>query len=96
MWLLTSGALRDKANNPGYYKSILIEFHNFPGHFENQIEIDLKRTFPKNQKFNTTENLNKLKNILIAYSRRNVVIGYVQGFNFIAGRIIQVIPDEVI
>ena len=56
---------------------------------------DIKRTFPKIEKFNTKENLSKLKNILLAYSRRNIQIGYVQGFNFIVGRIIQVIPDEV-
>jgi len=36
-----------------------------------------------------------LKNVLIAYSRRNTAIGYVQGFNFIAGRIIQIVNDEV-
>jgi len=38
--------------------------------------------------------IRKLKNILLAFSRRNVSIGYVQGFNFIAGRILKIIPNE--
>lgn len=36
----------------------------------------------------------KLKRILIAYSRRNISIGYCQGFNFIAGRILKTIDNE--
>jgi hypothetical protein len=30
----------------------------------------------------------------LAFSRRNISIGYVQGFNFIAGRILKIINDE--
>ena len=36
----------------------------------------------------------KLKNILLAFSKRNISIGYVQGFNFLAGRILKIIQDE--
>jgi hypothetical protein len=38
--------------------------------------------------------LKKLRNILLAYSKRNLSIGYVQGFNFIVGRIIKFISNE--
>ena len=37
-----------------------------------------------------------LRNILICYSIRNSSIGYCQGFNFIALRIIEVVQNEVI
>lgn len=104
MWLMCSGAYRDKVNNPNYYKTLLKNKNNYPDYSEYTIDKviittklnqDLKRTFPKNEKFNTKENLKILKNVLIAYSRRNTAIGYVQGFNFIAGRIIQIVNDEV-
>ena len=32
----------------------------------------------------------------MAYSRRNSTIGYIQGFNIIVGRILEVMKDEVI
>jgi hypothetical protein len=35
-----------------------------------------------------------LRNILLAFSRRNICIGYVQGFNFIVGRLLKIITDE--
>lgn len=35
-----------------------------------------------------------LKNILLNYSRRNVTVGYCQGFNFIAGRLIKILENE--
>jgi hypothetical protein len=57
--------------------------------------MDLKRTFPEEDFFQKEENLEKLKNVLTCYSIRNASIGYCQGFNFIAGRLLQVLHDEV-
>jgi len=39
MWLISSGALRDKSNNPDYYKLLLKDWPNYPGNNDNQIEI---------------------------------------------------------
>jgi hypothetical protein len=33
--------------------------------------------------------------LLLAYSRRNISIGYCQGFNFIAGRLLKTFESEV-
>ena len=38
--------------------------------------------------------LKKLRNILTAYTKRNPTVGYCQGMNFVAGRLLQVIEDE--
>jgi hypothetical protein len=35
-----------------------------------------------------------MKNILLAYSRRNLSIGYCQGFNFIVGRLVSILTNE--
>jgi hypothetical protein len=57
--------------------------------------MDLHRTFPGDPYFEKEENIIKLKNILLAYSRRNISIGYCQGFNFIVGRLLKVYDSEV-
>ena len=54
---------------------------------------DIHRTFPEDKSF-TEEKIQSLKNILIAYSRRNCTLGYCQGFNYIVGKLLKVIKDE--
>jgi hypothetical protein len=58
--------------------------------------LDLERTFPNKPFFQNKKNIIKLKSILLAFSRRNSTIGYSQGFNFIARKILEVCEDEVI
>ena len=94
-WFLVTGAKREKLNNPQYYSNLINYFpDNIPNIHENQICIDLERTFPKDTYFQNPDNLNSLKNILISYSRRNKTIGYNQGFNFIAAKILKQLDDE--
>ncbi|CCH45069.1 TBC domain-containing protein C4G8.04 [Wickerhamomyces ciferrii] len=62
---------------------------------ESQIELDLYRTMPFNIFFKDNgPGLKKLKNILIAYSRKFPNIGYCQGMNFIAANILLVFSNE--
>ena len=61
---------------------------------EKQIMLDLRRTFPEEKKCMTEKFLEKLKNVLICYSIRNTSVGYCQGMNFIAGRILLIMGDE--
>lgn len=95
-WLIGSGAKREILNNPNYFQNIL---NNYPEHiptiFISAIEKDITRTFPEEEFYHKKENLNKIRNILLAFSRRNSSIGYTQGFNFIVGRILEVVEDEV-
>ena len=83
-------------NFPNYYHNILNNYPDYiPSIFEQAIEKDLNRTFPEEEFFQKKENIDKLRNILLAFSRRNSSIGYNQGFNFIVGRILEVMEDEV-
>ncbi len=94
-WLIASGAKEDIKNNPNYYNNILNNFpKEIPDLYENQINLDLNRTFPEDEFYQKEENLNSLKNILLAYSRRNISIGYMQGFNFIVGKILKNVKNE--
>ena len=94
-YFVASGAKRELKNNPDYYKKILNSYPNFiPSKFLNVIEADIERTFPNDKFFQDEKNKIMLKNILICYSRRNSKIGYVQGFNFIVGKILMIIKNE--
>lgn len=83
-------------NNPQYYDCLVNDYpYYIPSAYETLIELDLPRTFPHETYFRNKENIAKLKNVLIAYSRRNVTVGYCQGFNFIVGKLLMVFESEV-
>ena len=83
--------------NRNYYNNLLNNYpENIPSPFEAQINLDLGRTYPNDPFFKEKENIQKLKNILIAISRRETTIGYCQGFNFIVGKILKICKNEVI
>jgi len=94
-WLLVTGAKELKLKNPNYYNTILNHFPENPISIknENQVLLDIYRTFPEDEFF-TEDKIKSLKNVLIAYSRRNCTLGYCQGFNYIVGKILKVISDE--
>ena len=94
-WLIASNAKYQMLNNKGYYQKLLeIYPKTIPFPFEKTINYDLKRTFPQKTFFQDENNLQKLKNILMAFAYRNITIGYSQGFNFIAAKILLVIQNE--
>jgi len=83
--------------NKNYYNSLLNNYpKNIPSIFESQIDLDLGRTYPSDPYFKDKENIKKLKNVLIAITRRESTIGYCQGFNFIVGKILKICENEVI
>ena len=82
--------------NKNYYSDLIINYpDNIASQYENQINLDLDRTFPQDPFFQDQKNIAKLKNILLAFSRREATIGYCQGFNFIVGKILKICEDEV-
>lgn len=96
LWLLSTSAKKELKNNPDYYKNLTKRFPaEIVSPFQEIIKLDLHRTFPYDEYFKDEKNLLKLKNILLAYSRRNITLGYCQGFNFIVGRIMKVVDKEV-
>lgn len=92
-WITVSGAKYEMNQNSGYFEYLLKKYPVQSPH-EKQIDLDLPRTFPKDPFFRDHKNLKKLRSVLVAYARRNLSIGYVQGFNFIAGKLLKQIPNE--
>ena len=91
IWLISSGAKRQILNNKNYYNNLLNGyFSEIPSAFEKQIDLDIPRTFSDLEKYKNKTLIKKLKNVLIAFSRRNITIGYCQGFNFIIGKFLEI------
>ena len=90
-----TGAKREKEQRKGYYYKIIYEYPEYiPSKWDTVITADLKRTYPNDEYFKKPENKKKIKNLLTAYSRRNSKIGYCQGFNFIAARLLRIFDKE--
>lgn len=61
----------------------------------NQIELDLHRTLPNNKLFEKDEGLNKLRNLLVAFSWINTEVGYCQSMNFWTAFLLLFLDEEV-
>ena len=95
IWLISSGAKRQMLNNENYYNNLLNGyFSEIPSSFEKQIDLDIPRTFNDLEKYKNKTLIKKLKNVLIAFSRRNITIGYCQGFNFIIGKFLEIYNEN--
>ncbi|XP_073738238.1 TBC1 domain family member 2B isoform X2 [Callorhinus ursinus] len=73
---------RDSAE-PGYFQTLLQKALEKQNPASKQIELDLLRTLPTNKHYScpTSEGIQKLRNVLLAFSWRNPDIGYCQGLN---------------
>ena len=93
-WLIATETKIAKKNNPNYYSNLLNNFpkNNELNQNEIQISLDVNRTFPDDEKF--MKKVKSLSNILVAYSRRNLLVGYCQGYNYIVGKILSITNDE--
>ncbi|XP_071424159.1 TBC1 domain family member 2B isoform X1 [Pithys albifrons albifrons] len=68
---------------PGYFQTLLHNALEKQNPASKQIELDLLRTLPNNKHYSspTSEGIQKLRNVLLAFSWRNPDIGYCQGLN---------------
>lgn len=92
VWAECSGASAMRI--PGYYDDLIrvsTENHSDPS-IVSQIEMDIYRTLTDNIFFRKGPGVAKLKEVLLAYSRRNQEVGYCQGMNLIAGSLLLIMP----
>ncbi|XP_032088557.1 TBC1 domain family member 2B [Thamnophis elegans] len=71
---------------PGYFQALLQDALKKQNPASKQIELDLLRTLPNNKHYSSpaSEGIQKLRNVLLAFSWRNPDIGYCQGLNRLA------------
>ncbi|OJD15309.1 hypothetical protein AJ78_04426 [Emergomyces pasteurianus Ep9510] len=92
IWSECSGASAMRV--PGYYDD-LVKGNMNPDADPSvvaQIEMDIHRTLTDNVFFRKGPGVQKLNEVLLAYSRRNPDVGYCQGMNLIAGSLLLIMP----
>lgn len=97
-WVLATGTLQIMISSPPDYYADLVDYsqtlyQTYPSQNRHQIRLDLPRTFADEVYFSQNSGIgreisNTIERICLAYSVRNSVIGYCQGFNFLVGRLL--------
>lgn len=88
IWLKCSGAYNKMLMHPGYYDSLKFSPLKYPHPGTTDIEKDLCRS---NASEDATE---AIRSVLCAFIMRNPSIGYCQGMNFLAQRLLVVLKEE--
>ncbi|KNG48690.1 run and tbc1 domain containing protein [Stemphylium lycopersici] len=89
IWAEGSGALH--LRTPGYYEDLVNDGEDDPT-IATQIQMDITRTLTDNIFFRTGPGVQKLQEVLLAYSRRNPEVGYCQGMNLITACLLLIMP----
>jgi hypothetical protein len=89
VWAEASGAATLRV--PGYYEDLVNNGETDPT-IATQIQMDITRTLTDNIFFRTGPGVQKLNEVLLAYSRRNPEVGYCQGMNLITACLLLIMP----
>ncbi|UKZ81837.1 hypothetical protein TrVFT333_009613 [Trichoderma virens FT-333] len=92
VWSECSGATALRI--PGYYDGLVSQSgEDDDAAVVSQIKMDINRTLTDNIFFRKGPGVQKLNEVLLAYSRRNKDVGYCQGMNLIAANILLITPS---
>ncbi|OAA37620.1 TBC domain protein [Metarhizium rileyi] len=92
VWSECSGA--NALRVPGYYEDLVAQNgEDDDAAVVSQIRMDIHRTLTDNIFFRKGPGVQKLKELLTAYSRRNKDVGYCQGMNLIAANLLLIMPS---
>ena len=81
-------------NNDDYYQKLLKFCTEVKCPSSIQIDLDLRRTFPNEERVMDDKFQESLRNVLICYSTRNTSVGYCQGMNFVVSRLLLIMGNE--
>ena len=84
----------DMPHNRNYYFYLRDQNIEYPNPCFNQIELDLRRTFPNDSPDVINKLIVPLRNVLTTFVKRNPTIGYCQGMNFIVGNLLKYLNEE--
>ncbi|KAH7153309.1 rab-GTPase-TBC domain-containing protein [Dactylonectria macrodidyma] len=92
VWSECSGAAAMRI--PGYYDDLVAQNGKDDDPIVvSQIQMDIHRTLTDNIFFRRGPGVQKLNEVLLAYSRRNKDVGYCQGMNLITANLLLIMPS---
>lgn len=91
IWAECSGAASLRV--PGYYEDLVRQEDNDDAIIVSQIDMDVRRTLTDNIFFRRGPGVAKLREVLLAYARRNPAVGYCQGMNLITACLLLILPS---
>ncbi len=92
VWSECSGA--NALRVPGYYEDLVAQSgEDDDAVVVGQIQMDIHRTLTDNIFFRKGPGVQKLNEVLVAYSRRNKEVGYCQGMNLITANLLLITPS---
>lgn len=94
IWELCSGAMYIRYANSGEYERILNENAGKTSQAIDEIEKDLKRSLPEYSAYQTEEGIQRLRNVLTAYSWKNPDVGYCQAMNIVVAGFLIFMSEE--
>lgn len=94
IWELCSGSMYLRQANPGVYQKILKDNASKVSQAVEEIEKDLKRSLPEYSAYQTEEGIQRLRNVLTAYSWKNPDVGYCQAMNIVVAGLLIFMTEE--
>ncbi|KAJ9571500.1 EF-hand calcium-binding domain profile [Nakaseomyces glabratus] len=94
IWEYCSGSIYLRYQNPDEYQKLLTENAGKTSQAIDEIEKDLKRSLPEYSAYQTTEGIQRLRNVLTAYSWKNPDVGYCQAMNIVVAGLLIYMSEE--
>ncbi|KAG0667742.1 GTPase-activating protein [Maudiozyma exigua] len=94
IWELCSGSMYLRFSHPGEYQKLLDDNRDKTSQAIDEIEKDLKRSLPEYSAYQTPEGIQRLRNVLTAYSWMNPDVGYCQAMNIVCAGLLIYMSEE--
>ncbi|KAI5965945.1 GYP2 [Candida pseudojiufengensis] len=94
VWELCSGSMYMRLENQGEYQKLLDQNQGKSSFAIEEIEKDLYRSLPEYAAYQNPIGINRLKNVLVAFSWKNPEVGYCQAMNILTAALLIYMSEE--
>lgn len=94
LWEICCGSMYLRLHHQGEYQNILNLHKNQQSIAIDEIEKDLNRSLPEYAAYQSEEGIERLRNVLTAYSWKNKEIGYCQAMNIVVAALLIFMSEE--
>ncbi|CAH6720581.1 GTPase-activating protein GYP2 [[Candida] jaroonii] len=94
IWELSCGSMYLRLDNPHEYQQLLKDNKDKTSVAIEEIEKDLNRSLPEYAAYQSPEGIERLRNVLTAYSWKNPGVGYCQAMNIVVAALLIFMSEE--